>query len=185
MRSISKTLLAVLVGLAGALAAVSPAGASSSPPQELGGLDLGAYCRSQGSVDAVLTGSTAYDWHCVGADGRRSDLTFEAACRWTYATGSAVDRIGDFRDPASVRCWRVAPETVAPDFENYCTSKGHSASVLLGSTVYDWRCVNYSRGGPTYFAVDVLAVCQKTTAGAATVERFVNYYDARTWQCRV
>ncbi|MET8151218.1 hypothetical protein ACIBSW_21050 [Actinoplanes sp. NPDC049668] len=184
MRSLSKTLLALLVGLASVLATAGPA-AASTPPRKLGGLDLGAYCRSLGNAGAVLAGPTAYDWHCAGADGGRSDLTFDAACRWTYATGDAVDRIGDFRDPASVECWLVSPAAVAPDFGNYCTSTGHSSAELVGTTVYDWRCVRHSRGGPTYFSIDVAAVCRKTTGVAATVERFVNYYDARTWQCRV
>jgi hypothetical protein len=184
MRATSKILLALLVGLASVLIAVNPAAATTAP-QELGGLDIGAYCRSLGKAGATLTGSTAYDWHCVGADGRHSDLLLDEACRWTYATGDAVDRIGDFRDPTSVKCWRVAATVVAPDFENYCTSTGHSASILRGTTVYDWQCVNYSRGGPTYFSVDVLAVCRRATAGTATIDRFVNFRDARSWQCRV
>jgi hypothetical protein len=184
VRSISKFLLSLLIGLAGVLAAVSPAAAASAP-QPLGGLDIGAYCRSLGHADAVLTGSTAYDWHCVDGDGAHSDLTFEAACRWTYAGDAAVDRIGDFRDPTSVSCWRVTPSIVQPDFTNYCTTTGHSAAALLGTTAYDWRCVSYNRSGPTYYDVDVLAVCTYTVGTAATVERFDNYYDPATWQCRV
>ncbi|MEU4240849.1 hypothetical protein [Actinoplanes sp. NPDC026619] len=184
MRSISKFLLAMLVGLAGVLAAVTPAAAAGTP-QSLGGLDIGAYCRSIGFTGATLTGSTAYDWHCVAADGGLGDLTFEAACRWAYSTGEAVDRIGDFRDPASVSCWRVTSTVVQPDFTNYCTTTGHSAAALLGDTAYDWRCVSYTRAGPTYYDVDVLAVCTYTVGTAATVERFNNYYDPSTWQCRV
>jgi hypothetical protein len=79
----------------------------------------------------------------------------------------------------------VTATVTTPDFERYCTSTGHSASVLLGATVYDWQCVSYSRAGPTYFQINVLAACQYTTARTATVERFVNYYNARSWQCRV
>ncbi|GAB1690170.1 hypothetical protein [Krasilnikovia sp. M28-CT-15] len=57
--------------------------------------------------------------------------------------------------------------------------------MLLGSTAYDWRCVSYSRAGPTYFHVHVQAVCRWTTSQPATIDRFVNYYSARSWQCRV
>ncbi|GAA0549192.1 hypothetical protein GCM10010172_34060 [Paractinoplanes ferrugineus] len=184
MRPISKFLLAMLGGLAFVLTSTSPAAAAPTP-QNLGGLDLGAYCRSIGYADATLAGSTAYDWHCVTGDGRRGDLTFAAACRWTYATGAAVDRIGNFRDPASVSCWRVTPAIVQPDFTNYCTTTGHSAAALLGTTAYDWHCVSYNRSGPTYYDVDILAACFYTVGGAATVERFDNYYDPATWQCRV
>ncbi len=183
MRSFCKFLLVPLVILGGILAAAAPAAAAAATPERLGGLDLGAYCRSLGAADAALDGSTAYDWHCVGGDGRRSDLTFEAACRWAYSTGDAVDRIGDFRDPRSVSCWRVTPTVVAPDFTNYCTSTGHSAAALLGTTAYDWRCVSYNRSGPTYYDVDIQAACAYTVT-AATVERFNNYYDPSTWQCR-
>ncbi|GAA4599257.1 hypothetical protein BJY16_003014 [Actinoplanes octamycinicus] len=185
MRSFSKMLIALVVGFAGVVAAISPAAAASATPQQLGGLDLGAYCRSIGYADATLTGSTAYDWHCVAGDGSRHDLTFEAACRWTYRTGDAVDRIGSFTDPASVSCWRVSPAVLTPAIDDYCVSTGHSASILTGTTVYDWHCVNYSRGGPTYFDVNLPAVCRYTAGTAATIDRFADFRDAASWQCRV
>jgi hypothetical protein len=185
MRSVSKFLLTLLVGLAGVLAVAGPASASPPPPTDLGGLDLGAYCRSAGYADAALTGSTAYDWHCVSGSGQQGDLAFDAACRWTYASDYAVDRIGDFFDPASVRCWLVQPDVVTPVFADYCTGKGYSDAALLGTTVYDWHCVQYSRAGPTYYDIDVAAACTDLTHGYAKLNRFVNFYDASTWQCRV
>ncbi|WP_328471611.1 hypothetical protein OHA21_07675 [Actinoplanes sp. NBC_00393] len=177
-------LLALLVGVASLLTISGPAAASPPPPSRLGGPDLGGYCRTLGYTDVALTGATAYDWHCV-AGGRQGDLSFEAACEWTYGNEHAVDRIGVFTDPHSVTCWMVQPDIVAPDFEEYCTANGHSASALLGTTAYDWHCVNYNRAGPTYFDVDVAKVCRETTFGYATLDRFVNFYDANTWQCRV
>ncbi|SBT40270.1 hypothetical protein [Micromonospora auratinigra] len=185
MRRTLRTVLTTLSLLAAALAAPAAAHASPPPPQELGGLDLGAYCRSLGAADAVLTGGTAYDWHCRAGDGRQSALAFDAACRWTYRTDAAVDRIGNFYDPTSVRCWRVRADVITPDFTRWCQATGRSDAVLLGGTVYDWRCVSYSRAGVTYADVDVLAACRETTFGYATVERFVSFGDARSWQCRV
>lgn len=185
MRSLSKVLIALIAGFAGVLAAISPATAASTTPEQLGGLDIGAYCRSIGYTDATLTGSTAYDWHCVAGDGSKHDLTFEAACRWTYGTDAAVDRIGNFADPTSTRCWRVTSAVVTPAINDYCTSTGHSAAALLGTTVYDWHCVNYSRVDPVYFDVSLPAVCQYTVGSSATIDRFVNFNDASTWQCRV
>ena len=44
MRSISKYFLALLLGLAGLVAAAVPASPSPPPPTQVGGLDLGAYC---------------------------------------------------------------------------------------------------------------------------------------------
>lgn len=184
MRAVSKFFLTLLVSLTGILAVATPAAASPPPPTLLGGLDLGAYCRSIGYADATLTGSTAYDWHCAGGSGQ-GDLAFDAACRWAYGNVHAVDRIGEFHDPTSVRCWRVQPDVVTPDFTAYCTGKGYSDAALLGTTVYDWHCVRYSRAGPTYYDVSVPDVCRETTLGYATVDRFVNFHDAHSWQCRV
>jgi hypothetical protein len=184
MRSLSKVLLALIAGFAGALAAITPVAAAATGPQQFGGLDLGAYCRSIGYSDAVLTGSTAYDWHCVAGDGSRHDLTFEAACRWTYGA-DAVDRIGSFKDPVSVGCWRVTATVITPAINDYCVSTGHSAAALLGTTAYDWHCVNYSRVDPVYFDVSLPAVCQYTVGNSATVDRFNNFYDSRSWQCRI
>ncbi|MFC7531918.1 hypothetical protein [Actinoplanes sp. GCM10030250] len=185
MRSFSKFLLALFVGLAGVLAVTGSAAASPPPPTPLGAPDLGGYCRSIGYAGVTLTGSTAYDWHCAGDGGSRGDLGFDAACRWTYGSEHAVDRIATFTDPASVTCWMVQPDVVTPDFERYCTSTGHSAAALLGTTVYDWHCVNYNRAGPTYFDIDVAAACQALTHGYARLDRFADFRDASSWQCRV
>lgn len=185
MRAVSKFLLSLLVGLTGVLTFALPAAASPPPPTHLRGLDLPGYCRSLGYADATLSGSTAYDWHCVSGDGTRGSLAFDAACRWTYGSEHAVDRIADFHDPRSVSCWLVQPDVVTPDFTEYCTGQGYSDAALLGATVYDWHCVQYSRAGPTYHDIDVAAACTTLTHGYAKLDRFVNFNDAATWQCRV
>ncbi|WP_430789232.1 hypothetical protein [Actinoplanes sp. G11-F43] len=182
---LGKFLLAVLVGAVGVLALVMPASASPPPPTSLGGLDLGAYCRSVGYTDATLSGPTAYDWHCVRDGGERGDVAFDAACRWTYGSEHAVDRIADFHDPRSVTCWLVQQDVVTPDFTKYCTDSGYSDAALLGDTVYDWHCVQYSRAGPTYYAINVAAACTALTHGYARLDRFTDFHNATTWQCRV
>ncbi len=74
---------------------------------------------------------------------------------------------------------------VTPAINDYCTSTGHSAAALLGATAYDWHCVNYSRVDPVYFDVSLPAVCRYTVGSSATIDRFVSFYDANSWQCRV
>ena len=137
-------------------------------------------CRS---TDAALTGATAYDWQCTG--NGTAGLSFAAACRWAYGSEHVVDRIDDFHNPGSVSCWSVQPDVVTPDFEAYCTGQGYSGSALLGTTVDDWHCVRYSRAGPTYYDIDVPAACRELTHGYARLDRFDDFYDASSWQCRV
>ncbi|BCJ40880.1 hypothetical protein GCM10010168_48200 [Actinoplanes ianthinogenes] len=182
MRTLIRLLATVLLGAGGLLAVLaSPAAASPPPPRDLGAPDLGGYCRAQGYADVVLLGGTAYDWQCRTPDDRHAGLALDAACRWTYHTDLAVDRIGDFHHPDSVDCWRVRDDVVAPDFDRYCHGIGADGAVLTGGTAYDWHCV----AGGARSDIDVLAACRETTFGYATVDRFIDFYDARSWQCRV
>ncbi|WIM99886.1 hypothetical protein ACTOB_003554 [Actinoplanes oblitus] len=182
MRTFVRLLLTLLLGAGTVLAfAATPAAASPPPPRDLGAPDLAGYCRSQGHTGATLSGDTAYGWHCRTADGRDADIALDAACRWTYGLAEAVDRIGDFHRPDSVGCWRVRSDVVAPDFDRYCRAIGADGAALTGDTAYDWHCVT----GGTPSDIDVLAACRETTFGYATVDRFADFYDARSWQCRV
>ncbi|AEV84836.1 hypothetical protein ACPL_3941 [Actinoplanes sp. SE50/110] len=70
---------------------------------------------------------------------------------------------------------------VVPDFDRFCRTRGADGAALDGGTVYDWHCVT----GGTRSAIDVLAACRETTFGYATVDRFADFFDARSWQCRV
>ncbi|RZU54235.1 hypothetical protein EV385_6183 [Krasilnikovia cinnamomea] len=183
LRTVVRTLL-VLVVAAGIGAVAGPAAASPPPPRELGAPDLGGYCRSLGYADAIALGRSAYDWHCRTADQRYADLTLDGACRWTYGIGEAVDRIGDFWRAGSVRCWRVRDDIVTPDFDRYCRTTGADGAALVGADAYSWRCVT---GGtdPVYAGIDVLSACRETTFGYATIDRFANFLDPHSWQCRV
>jgi hypothetical protein len=51
----------------------------------------------------------------------------------------------------------------------------------VGGTVYDWRCAS----GTTHSTIDVLAACRETTFGYGTIDRFADFRDAHSWQCRV
>ncbi|GAA4605658.1 hypothetical protein BJY16_005477 [Actinoplanes octamycinicus] len=182
MRTLVRLLFTLLLGAAAVLAVTAaPASASPLPPRELGAPNLTGYCQAQGHSGASLSGDTAYDWHCRTADGRDTDIALDAACRWTYGTDLAVDRIGDFHQPRSIVCWRVRSDIVAPDFDRYCRSLGADGAALTGATVYDWQCTS----GGSRSAIDVLAACRETTFGYATVDRFADFHDARSWQCRV
>jgi hypothetical protein len=182
MRTFARLLLTLVVGV-GALSALAPASAAASPlpPRELGAPDLGGYCRSQGYADATPAGGTAYDWHCRTSGGAFADIALDRACRWTYGHDRAVDRIGGFHRADSIGCWLVRSDIVTPDFDRYCRSIGADGASLTGGTVYDWHC---SAGGARS-DIDVLAACRETTFGYATVDRFTDFYDARSWQCRV
>jgi hypothetical protein len=104
-----------------------------------------------------------------------------AAFRWTYGIGQAADRIADFYRSDSISCWRVRDDIIPPDFDRYCRSTGAERAELVGGTVYDWRCTS----GTTHSAIDVLAASRETTFGYATIDRFADFHDARSWQCCV
>jgi hypothetical protein len=70
------------------LATASTAGAE--PPQPLGGLDLGAYCRAEG-FDWVIfpRGQLAHhaavqNWRCATSEGDSQPINMSKACTWTY-----------------------------------------------------------------------------------------------------
>lgn len=181
----TKALLAALLGaVAGLGAAAAPAVASPPPPQQLGAPDLGGYCRSLGYADAIALGRSAYDWHCRTQDQRYGDLTLDGACRWTYHNPQAVDRIADFWRSGSVQCWRVRDDVVAPDLDRYCRTTGADGAVLVGADAYSWRCV-IGAAEPQYALVDMVQACRETTFGYATIDRFADFLNPRSWQCRV
>ncbi|MDI6100795.1 hypothetical protein QLQ12_19470 [Actinoplanes sp. NEAU-A12] len=180
----SRILRAVLLTVATLATALSvfaaPAGATPRTPYDLGAPDLGGYCQSQGYTDAVLTGSTAYDWHCRGNDNRQADISFDEACRWTYVPRN-VHRIGTFSDPASVRCWFVSNrQGGAPDFTRYCRSQGFDTAVLSGDTAYDWHCRSSESGALA--DINVGQACFETYFGYR-LDRFTNFRDPHSWEC--
>jgi hypothetical protein len=72
---------------------------------ELGGVNLDGYCRSIGDVRSTLVGKTAYDWRCVTSSGGKAGIDMTKACRWQYNDPEAIDRVSNFYDPYSWRCW--------------------------------------------------------------------------------
>ncbi|MEU7904921.1 hypothetical protein [Actinoplanes sp. NPDC049118] len=185
MRVIVRALLTVLLGASAALGVwAAPAVASPRPPDHLGAPDLGGYCRSLGYADAIALGRSAYDWHCRTEDHRYADLTLDAACRWTYGNPDAVDRIGDFWRSGSVQCWRVRDEIIAPDLDRYCRTTGADGAVLVGGDAYSWRCVT-GADEPAYTGIEMLVACRESTFGYATVDRFADFRNPYSWQCRV
>lgn len=171
------TMAATLIAAIGFFAA--PAGASPLPATDLGRVDLAGYCRSQGYADAVLTGSTAYDWHCRTTGNHLADIAFDRACLQTVG---GHDRIGNFYDPQSVHCWRYSPQPIAPDFTGWCQHRfGYDEAVLLGNTAYDWHCRSTRSGALADIAVG--EACGFTLRGAG-IDRFRNFYDPNSWECQ-
>ncbi len=86
----------VFVGVAGQAQAV--------PEVELGGLNLDAYCGSQGYDGATLVSHDAYGWRCrVGASHHGIDM--HHACRWTYWRADTWAVALNTADPYSWRCY--------------------------------------------------------------------------------
>lgn len=70
----------------------------------LGGVDLSAYCKHKGYEDTKLVNNTGYGWVCYRGNTVVA-ISMTDACQWTYGPG-AIDRMGDYNDPNSWRCWR-------------------------------------------------------------------------------
>lgn len=183
---------AVLLALA-VLPGTGEAHASAPPPHDFGGLDLDAYCRAHGAAAAVATldGPTAYDWHCRSAPGApAASLSFTDACRSQYPPGGyaqVVDRIGDFHDPSSVRCWGVhtAQPTSIPDLAAYCADHGHTTAVLLGATVYDWKCADATGSTRQLSDLSLPDVCLWEAGEEFGLDRFRDFNDPYSWECYI
>ncbi|WP_214104162.1 hypothetical protein [Acrocarpospora catenulata] len=75
--------------------------------RQLGGLDLGGYCKSIGHIGGVsLDGTDAYSWKCVTSSGAHIGMDMDDACAWGYRTvAAAFSRYSTFSNPYSWQCW--------------------------------------------------------------------------------
>ncbi len=105
---ISKTITTALTFLAltggGILAGSPPAQADG---QELGGVELGGYCRSINYWGALLVEHNAYGWRCHRSTNDLRGINMDEACKWQYP--AYRDRVRatyrDFNNPYSWYCF--------------------------------------------------------------------------------
>lgn len=69
----------------------------------LGKVNLSGYCQSLGASGYTWVGSSAYDLRCIDAEGHRSSIDMDLACKWQY-TDKAKATLGRFDDRNTWRC---------------------------------------------------------------------------------
>ncbi|HMK79936.1 MAG TPA: hypothetical protein VK438_09810 [Xanthobacteraceae bacterium] len=83
-----------------AAAALVATSAIAEAQQNLGGLQLEAYCRQTFGSNAHRIGPTIWDWRCGGRPFNVND-----ACRFQYGRGARAAH-GPENDPFSWYCYR-------------------------------------------------------------------------------
>jgi len=152
----------------------------------LGGLDLKAYCQSQGYIGARSIENTAYGWRCVDRNGNNVLLSLHSACQWQYHTANAWDRIGFFHSAQGIEC--MSGRFIGGlDLRGYCRFKGEVGAVLQGKTVDDWRCYSYVPfgGGVITHTIWMDDACnwEYGNTYGFVLSRYDNYYSATTMEC--
>jgi hypothetical protein len=179
MTSMWRRVLVVLSGLILVLGTmgVGPAQAATYA----GGLNLPEYCTDHHYDGATPDGRTVYDWRCYNRDGTRYAIDIPDACRSKYGP-TAIDRAADFNNKYSWQCYRTSSTLVGGlDLPAYCRSIGYQGATTVGTTAYDWRCVNF---GGALGGLNTTRACQWQYNGLA-VDRFRDFYDRYSWECRV
>jgi hypothetical protein len=153
---------------------------TQSPNDQSGffGIDLNAYCQSLGHTGATLDGSTMYNWVCVDQSGNQVGFDLTYACQWSMNSQWGEDRIGNFYDPSSLKCFSGS-KAGGLDLNAYCQSLGHTGATLDGKTVYDWRCVDQNGN---HVSFSPTAACE-WTFGSWAFDRFGNFEDPSSIQC--
>jgi hypothetical protein len=88
--------------------AVSTPAPTTPPPgtTSLGGMNLGGYCVAKGYSGNSIDGSTASDWHCDDAQGKRYPINMTAVCQWQYSNAANVTAVAsDRNNPYSWQCY--------------------------------------------------------------------------------
>lgn len=108
----------VLVALVlGSFCVVAPATAGAEPAvrpsvqrgwENLGGVNLHAYCGSEGYNGTALRSPDVFGWVCVSADDERR-ITMYLACAWQYDRFDVIAAYGSFHNPYSWSCHAFQP----------------------------------------------------------------------------
>jgi hypothetical protein len=64
------------------------------------------------------------------------------------------------------------------DLRGLCQSYDYQDAKLIGSTAYDWRCVDHNGG---LHGIDMHLACSAHQYNA--IARVANFYDPNSWQC--
>jgi hypothetical protein len=143
-------------------------------------IDLNAYCKALGypGLSPYLQEYDVYGWRCVDWSGNLVQFDMHNACRWSMNSDFGADRVSNFYDPLSVRCFKGS-EAGSPDLFGYCQSRWMRAQIWGGS-VYDWWCID--AGGGRHM-IDFTDACRWQFGDFAPVARFDYFYQYDTWQC--
>jgi len=100
-----RLLTCALIAAACWTAPMPVAAAATLYPAEsnLGGVDLDGYCRHKGYQGTKLVNNTGYGWTCYKGSSYVA-ISMTDVCHWTYGK-RAIDRMGDYNDVMSWRCW--------------------------------------------------------------------------------
>jgi|SRR5581483_9159806 len=141
-----------------------------------GGLNLQAYCQSQGFGPATTVNNTYYGWRCILGTGYVT-FSMQAACQWQYQRNDMWDTTPNFYSPTGGQCWQ-GQNLGGINLRAYCQSHGFNDVTLLGSTVYDWYCTL----GTGYVTVNWDNACSWMYNRSAKF-RFADFYTATSGQC--
>lgn len=145
----------------------------------LGSLDLRSYCQSLGYSQVTTVGTTIYDWRCVNAGGGQANIDLTNACRWQYGPG-AIDVSPNFYSPTSVSCVYAPTFLGGVNLKWFCQVTGSVTMTTVGTTAYDWRCVN---ADGTLRPINWAWACVYQYGTAIDISRFANFYSMTSWQC--
>jgi hypothetical protein len=149
----------------------------------LGHIDLRGYCQqSLGKANVTTVGSTAYDWRCVDQNGAFSTFSMRNACEWQYGNRlvNALDVTYDFYSTTSWQCYRITSQLGGINLQAFCQATGYVSVTTVGSTAYDWRCVD--QNGATSVLSMPLA-CSWQYNNTNVIARFADFYSVTSWAC--
>jgi hypothetical protein len=159
----------------------------------LGGINLAAYCVSIGDATVVQVGSGASSWRCQSSGGADFTIDFSAACGYQYQGTIYQDIFGYALDPSQATSWtcfgRNPPPGVflgAPDYVDYCKSIGEL--YLLNSSPP--ACINNSNqthpitGSLTTICADQFASTNATNIYAYYLDVTGMNLDISQFVCR-
>lgn len=140
---------------------------------------ISRFCQQQGSSGAYLATNDAYGWRCSG--GRGVDM--DRLCSQP-AGDPRFSRVANFYDPQrGWECWNsygYVGRLGRADFTSYCQRFGYTGAVS-GANAYSWRCSSPNRVD----GVNVRQLCQQKLPGrVGVIDRFANFYDPNSWECR-